>query len=76
MSEHEINQKVAEEICSTFRLNGQEFHRGECVGLLDGKVIAVTKDLMSAVLAVHALDPDPKRGMAFEVAPLGVDYIR
>ena len=76
MCEYDINQKVAEEICNTFRLNGQEFHLGECVALLDGKVVAVTKDLMGAVQAVHALDPDPKRGMVFEVGPLGVDYIR
>ena len=75
MSENEINQKVAEEICNEFRLNGQEFHLGECVALLDGNVIAVEKDLWSAVLAVRALDASPNRGMVFEVGPL-VDYIR
>ena len=75
MSEQEINQKVAEEICNTNRLNGQEFHVGECVALLDGKVVAVEKDLNAAWNALSALDPNPNRGMLFEVGPL-VDYIR
>ena len=29
MSESEINQKVAEEICNNYRLNGHEFKLGE-----------------------------------------------
>jgi hypothetical protein len=49
MSAHEINQKVAEEICTTFRWNGLEFHLGECVALVDGEVIAIAKDLKGAV---------------------------
>lgn len=75
MTEHDVNQKVAEEICSTFRLNGQEFQRGECVALLDGKVVAVEKNLDAAFDALRVLDANPKRGMLFEVGPL-VDYIR
>ena len=75
MNEKDVNQKVAEEICNEFRLNGQEFQLGECVALLDGKVIAVEKDLWSAVQAVRALDASPNRGMVFEVGPQ-VDYIR
>lgn len=75
MTEYEINVKVAEEICSTFRLNGQEFHLGECIGLLDGKVVAVEKDLAGAVQAVRALDSDVKRGMVFQVGPQ-VEHVR
>jgi hypothetical protein len=75
MSEKEINQKVAEEICHGFRLNGQEFRLGECIALLDGKVVAVEKDLSSAVRALRTLDTNPKRGMVFEVGPL-MDFIR
>jgi hypothetical protein len=76
MSEREINQKVAEEICNTYRLNGQEFHEGECVGLLDGKVVVIAKDLKTVVDAVRALDSNPNRGMGFEVGPLVPDCIR
>jgi hypothetical protein len=75
MSERDVNQKVAEEICDRFRLNGQEFRLGECVALHDGKVVAVEKDLASAVRALRALDSKSKRGMVFEVGQL-VDIIR
>lgn len=75
MTEQEINQRVAEEICEKYRLNGREFKRGECVALLDGKVVAVEKDLTAVVEVLQALAPDPQRGMVFEVGPL-VDWIR
>lgn len=76
MSEREINQKVAEEIRSTFCSNGQEFHLGEWVGLLDGKVVAVAKDIEGAFQTVRKLDPDPHRGMILQVGPPVVDVIR
>ena len=76
MSEQEINQKVAEEICNTYRLNGREFRLGECVALLDGEVVAVEKDLTAAFEALRALDAGPQRGMLFEVGPLVADVIR
>ena len=49
MSEREVNQEVADEICDRFRLNGQEFRLGEWVALLDGKVVAVQADLGAAL---------------------------
>jgi hypothetical protein len=76
MREQDINQSVAEEICNGFRLNGQEFLIGECVALLDGKVVAVAKDLGTALRALRAVDSDPHRGMIFEVGPPVVDVIR
>lgn len=76
MTEREINQKVAEEICSTNRLNGQVFQQDECVGLLDGKVVVVAKDLKTVFDAVRSLDSNPTRGMAFQVRPLLPDCIR
>ena len=54
MSEREINQKIAEEIRRTYRLNGHEFHLGDWVGLLDGKVVAVSKDVDAAFQTVPA----------------------
>lgn len=75
MSEREINQKVAAEILDHYRLNGREFQLGECVALLDGKVVAVEKDLAAALQALRSLDADPQRGLLFEVGPQ-VDYIR
>jgi dihydroxyacetone kinase-like predicted kinase len=76
MSEREINQKVAEEIRNTHRLNGQEFHLGDWVGLLDGKVVAVAKDIDSAFQTVRKLDADPHRGMILQVGPPVIDVIR
>jgi hypothetical protein len=75
MSERDINQKAAEEICAKFRLNGQKFMLGDCVALLDGNVVAVEKNLATALEALRSLDADPHRGMLFEVGPQ-VDYIR
>lgn len=76
MNEEALNQQIAERICSAFRLNGAEFHRGDAVALLDGKVVAVTKDLASALQALRAVEPDPRRGMVFEVASPVNDVIR
>jgi hypothetical protein len=76
MSERDINQKVAEEICNGCRLNGQEFHAGEWVALLDGKIVAVAKDLGAALRALRAMDTNPHRGMIFEVGPPVIDVIR
>ncbi len=75
MNENDINQRVAEQICTGFGLNGHQFRLGECVALLDGKVVAVEEDLSAAVLALRALDSNPNRGMVFQVGPL-VDFIR
>ena len=75
MSEREINQQVADQICSTGRLNGKLFQLGECVALLDGKVVAVARDLKGALSALRSLDPDPRRGMLLTVGPQ-VDLIR
>lgn len=76
MHEKDANQVVAEAICSTMRWEGQEFRLGEGVALLDGKVVAVGEDLEAVLRALRAIDPDPKRGMVLEVAPLSTEDIR
>jgi hypothetical protein len=76
MSEREINQKVAEEIRNTFRLNGQEFRKGEWVALLNGKVVSVAKDIDSILTALRTIEPDPHAGMLLEVGPPLTDVIR
>ena len=76
MSEREINQQVADQICTTGRLNGKQFRRGECMALLDGHVVAVAESLDAALRALRAADPDPTRGMVFEVEPPVTDVIR
>jgi hypothetical protein len=76
MTELETNQQIAEQICKSSRLNGLEFRSGDCVALLDGKVVAVGKDLGEALRALRALDPKPQRGMIFEVGAPVVDVIR
>jgi hypothetical protein len=57
-------------------LNGRQFQQGECVALLDGRVVAVAANLDAALRALRALDPDPRRGMVFEVAAPVTDVIR
>ncbi len=76
MSELEINQRVAEQICNGGRLNGKQFLSGQCVALLDGKVVAVANNLQGALGALRALDGNPQRGMVFEVAAPVPDVIR
>ena len=76
MNDLEINQRVAEQICQAGRLNGKQFRQGECVALLDGKVIAVANDLATALSALRGTDPNPQRGMIFEVGPPVIEAIR
>ena len=76
MKEIDMNQRVADQICNGSYLNGQQFHTGECVALLDGKVVAVAKDLDAALGVLRALDSNPLRGMVFEVGPPVTDVIR
>jgi hypothetical protein len=76
MKEPDVNQQVAEQICDAARWNGREFRAGECVALLDGQVVAVAKDLDAALQVLRALDPNPLRGMIFEVGPPVTDVIR
>ena len=76
MNENDINQQVAEQICQAFAWNGRSFDAGECVALLDGKVVAVAKDLEGAANALRALDPNPRRGMVLEVGLPVTDVIR
>ncbi|MSQ94236.1 MAG: hypothetical protein EXR98_06730 [Gemmataceae bacterium] len=76
MSEFETNQQVAAHICTAGGLNGKQFRAGECVALLDGKVVAVARDLASVLKSLRALESNPERGMVFEVGPPVVDVIR
>jgi hypothetical protein len=76
MNELQRNQKLADRIVQELRADGRTFHSGECVALLDGRVVGVADDLASALKALRSIDPDPARGMVFEVAPPVVDVIR
>jgi hypothetical protein len=76
MNELQRNQEVAERICRTLQADGQTFYSGQCVALLDGKAAAVADDLEGALNALRAIDPDPARGMVFEVGPPVLDVIR
>jgi urease accessory protein UreE len=76
MNEKECNLRIAESISAEFAWNGQMFREGDCVALLDGKVVAVADNPDEAISALRALDPDPKRGMVIEVAHPVVDVIR
>ena len=76
MNELQFNQQVAEQICDARQSNGRYFQAGEWVALLDGQVVAVAGDLDAALRSLRALDPDPGRGMVFEVAKPVTDVIR
>ena len=76
MNDTEGNLRIAETIQSKFAWNGRTFREGQCVALLDGKIVAVTDNPDSAILALRAADPDPERGMVIEVTHPVVDVIR
>ena len=77
MTEYEVNQRVAEQLCRDMQFEGQRFREGQYVALLDGKVIAVADSLDDALTAARAIEPDPNRGMIVDVYPLDrVDIIR
>ena len=76
MNELQLNQVVADRICRASSWNGRQLRYGECVALLDGEVIAVSEDLDGALKSLRATDPNPRRGMVFEVAPPVIDIIR
>ena len=76
MSDKERNLRIAESIFSRFAWNGQTFHEGDCVALLDGQIVAVAKTPQDAIAALRVREPDPKRGMVIEVTQPTVDVIR
>ena len=76
MNERSRNQEVADCICQELQWKGQRFRIGDCVALLDGKVVAVAEDLDRALQALRSADPAPARGMVVEVMPPTVDVIR
>ena len=76
MDEMQLNQQVAEQICEARQVNGRQFQLGACVALLDGQVVAVAGDLNAALWALRTRDPNPDRGMVFEVTTPVTDVIR
>lgn len=76
MDETSTNQQIADNICRDFQWNDRKFTAGECIALLDGKVLAVADTLDQALIALRAAEPDRKRGMLFEVRPPVMDVIR
>jgi hypothetical protein len=76
MTEMQLNQQVAEQICEGRPANGRQFKLGSYVALLDGKVVVVAGDLDAALQGLRELDPNPERGMVFEVATPVMDVIR
>jgi hypothetical protein len=76
MNEMESNRRIAESIYADFAWDGQTFQEGDCVALLDGKILAVAKNPDDAISALRKADPDPNRGMVIEVTHPVVDVIR
>ncbi|HVC92266.1 MAG TPA: hypothetical protein VND64_01185 [Pirellulales bacterium] len=76
MTEKEHNLRIAGSISAEFAWDGQSFHDGDCVALLDGKVVAVADNPDEAISALRAIDPDPNRGMVVEVTDPMVDVVR
>ena len=76
MSELETNQKIADRICRDLEYDKQQFATGDCVALLDGEIVAVTKSLDEALTRLRTIDPDPDRGMLLEIEPTVVDIVR
>ena len=75
-NEKESNLRIAEAMCRDFQWEGRTFHEGECVALLDGRIVAVADNPDDAIAALRAMDPNPKRGMVVQIAIPTVDVIR
>jgi hypothetical protein len=76
LNEKDRNLRIAQSICEDFAWNGRTFREGDFVALLDGKIVAVARNVDDAIAALRGLDPDPKRGMVIEVTHPVVDVIR
>ena len=70
------NEEIAEQICVDRKWHGQQFDIGDCVALLDGRIVTVAGSLDDALRALREADPDPRRGMVFEVALPVMDMVR
>jgi len=75
MSEMDQNQRIAETICEQREWDGQSFQLGDCVALLDGRVVAVAAEPDAAIAALRSIEPDASRGMVVEVARPETDLI-
>jgi hypothetical protein len=62
------DDELAKAINREARANPDSPYAGKYVGILDGKVVAVCDDLKSVVDALHAIDPDPRRGLFIEAS--------
>jgi hypothetical protein len=69
--EQKRNEALARQINQEARNNPQSPYAGKCVGLLDGKVVAVMDTLDEVFEALAKIEPDPRRGMIVEV---GANY--
>lgn len=76
MTEHEQNLRTAERLCADFAWQGRFFRQGDCVALLDGKIIAVAANPDDAIAMLRIQAPSPNRGMVVELTPSAVDVIR
>ncbi len=76
MSEREINQRLAEQIRRAEQINGARYQPGDWLALLDGRIVAVAKDVGGALRDLRAIDPDPNRGMIVEASSSLADVIR
>lgn len=73
---NERNLRIAQALHGEFVWNGQQFHEGDFVALLEGQVVAVERNADDAIVALRALDPDPKQGMVVQVSPPVIDVVR
>jgi len=76
MTENERNLRIAQAFQGELAVSGSTIHAGDFVALLDGKVVAVDHNADDAIVALRALDPDPKHGMVVQVSPPVVDVVR
>ena len=76
MTEFDRNEEMADLICRDLSWQGRKFNLGEFVALLDAEVVAVAASPDEAILSLRSIDPEPSRGMVFEVARPSLTVIR
>ena len=71
-----VGEMLAEKMCQEFAWDGQPLQEGDCVAILDGRVIAVARKPDEAIASLRKADPNPRRGMVIEISRPTLDVIR
>ena len=65
------NRELAERLNAEVRAEPNSPYRGKFIGIANGRVVVVAKDLDELAERLKEIEPDPRRTFGFEA---GIDY--